>query len=917
MVSREVTQDGARLIEVLRRSNVTYSMLTPTTWRLLLDAGWEGSSLPADSERGRSPDAETRRPLEAHGASLWNAYGPTETTVVCSAGQVVPGDGPLTVGRPMLNATMYVLDARLEPVPPGGVGELHIGGAGLARGYLGRPGLTAEKFVPDPFSGEPGARLYRSGDLARQCPDGSFEILGRIDHQVKLRGFRIELGEIEAVLEQHPMVRDAVVLLREDAPGDQQLVGYVVTDRQEKIATSALRDFLKTQLPDHMVPGAFVLLDALPMTPNGKVDRQALPAPDRARPDLDSTPLAPRSATEEMLAGIWSEVLGLDGIGVADDFFDLGGHSLKATQVVNRVREAFQVELPVHSIFAAPTVAGLAEVIERVRREGGSSRAAPILPVRRDQGVPLSFSQERAWFIQHLDPTNLAYHFQAKMQITGPLDVPVLERSLSEMIARHEILRTTFPAVDERPKQVIHQPWVVHLPVLDLQSLPEERREAEARRLIEEELRKPFDVTQLPLVRWTLLRLGPQEHLLLQVEHHLVHDGWSFRIFVRETLELYRAFSEGRPSPLKPLAVQFADVAAYQRRWMQGEEAARQLAYWKRKLGGDLPVLALPTDRPRPAMQTYRGAAPRMELPAPLCGSARALSQREHTTLFMTMLSAYALLLHRYSGQDEVCVGSGVANRRWRETEGVMGMLVNNVVLRLDLSGDPSFRTVLERVREVAIEAFANEDLPFDQVVHAVQAPRDSSRNPLFQVMFSFHDAPIARVEPPGLTLNLMEAVSNKSAKFDLNIIVIPRAAGITMVWEYNSDLFDEATVARMMEHYRHLLEVLVADPTRPQSAMALATEEERRQLSAEWNDTTTAYPRDATVPQLVAAQAERTPDAVAVVSGGEKPQLPGAESPGQPARPLPAEGRGRPRRARGSLPRALAGDGDRTAWRS
>jgi amino acid adenylation domain-containing protein len=877
LVSREATVDGARLIESLTRSNATFTQATPATWRLLLDAGWDGNPSLKILSGGEALPRKLAARLVARGASLWNFYGPTETTIFSAGGQVVLGEGPISIGRPIAHTQLYILDSQLEPVPAGSMGELHIGGAGLARGYLNRPGLTAEKFVPHPFSSEPGARLYQSGDLARYCPDGTIELLGRIDHQIKLRGFRIELGEVEAVLEQHPVVREAVVVAQDDALGDKQLVAYVIPDRKQEVAAGALRDFLRTRLPEYMVPGTFVLLDALPLSPNGKLDRHALPAPDRARPELESPPLAPRSPTEEVVAGIWTEVLGLEGIGVSDNFFDLGGHSLKATQVVSRVRDAFQVELPVHSVFASPTVAGLAKVIEQVGRKRVSSQAPPIQPVPRRGGLPLSFSQERAWFIQHLNPTNIAYHFQATVRFTGPLDPAVLGQSLSEIVRRHEIVRTTFPAVDGRPTQLIHQAFPVRLPVIDLQSSSEERREAEAQRLIDEEVQRPFDLTRLPLVRWTLLRLRTREWLLVHVEHHLIHDGWSFRVFLREVLELYKAFSAGRPSPLPQLPIQFADFAVYQRRWMQGQEAAQQLAYWKRKLGGTLPVLALPTDRLRPAVQSFRGAAPRMELPLPLCESLRVLSRRENATLFMTLLSVYAVLLHRYSGQDEVCVGSGVANRRRREAEGLLGMLVNNVVLRLDLSGNPSFRAVLGRVREVALQAYAHEDLPFDQVVQALQPKRDPSRNPLFQAMFNFHDAPLADVELPGLTLTLTEALSNGSAKFDLNIIVIPRseqrvgrpeaaAEGITMIWEYNSDLFDAATIARMMEHYQRLLEGVVADPARPQSALPLSTEAERRQLVVEWNETTTAYPRDSTVHQVVAAQAARTPDALAVI---------------------------------------------------
>ena len=590
----------------------------------------------------------------------------------------------------------------------------------MARGYLNRPDLTAERFIPNPFSAEPDARLYKTGDLARYLPDGTIEFLGCLDHQVKLRGFRIELGEIEAVLGQNPAVREVVVVARDDTSDDKRLVAYVVL--QHRATVPELRRFLQKQLPAYMVPAAFVPLDALPLTANGKVDRRALPAPDAVRPEQEEIFVAPRTATEEVLASIWTEVLGFERLGIHDNFFDLGGHSLAATRIVSRVREAFQVELPLRWFFDAPSIAELARVLEENDHAKLDQQFFPLQPIPRDGYLPLSFAQKRVWFIQQLIPMNIAYIAPTALRMTGVLDVAVLEQCINELVWRHEVLRTTFPSVDGQPVQLIHAPRPMNLPLIDLRMLPEIERTREAQRLIEEEIRKPFDITQLPLIRWTLVRLDAQEHMLVLVEHHLVHDGWSTNLLLGELFELYKAFSTGKPSPLPHLPIQFADFAYWQHRWMQGEMAQQQLAYWKEKLAGSPPLLELPTDRLRPPIPSFRGAKPRVQLLPSQCKALRTLCRQEGVTQFMALLAIFLTLLHRYSKREDICVGSGIANRRWRETESMLGMIINTVVLRTDLSGNPTFRELLKRVREVTLEASAHQDLPFEEVVRYPRA---------------------------------------------------------------------------------------------------------------------------------------------------------------------------------------------------
>ena len=801
---------------------------------------------------------------------VFNLYGPSEDTVY-STYALVRRDGQKAppIGRPIANTQVYILDAYQQPIPIGVPGELHLGGAGLARGYLNRPELTEEKFIPNPFDNSKfkiqNSKLYKTGDLVRYLPDGNIEFLGRIDHQVKVRGNRIELGEIESVLGQYPNVREVVVVAREDIPGDKRLLAYVVPNQEQSITSRELRHFLKDKLPDYMMPSAFVLLDKLPRTPNGKVNRRALPVPDKVRPELEETFVAPRTPVEEVLVGIWAEVLGLDRVGVQDNFFELGGHSLLATQVISRVRDAFAVELSLYSLFEAPTISSLGEKVEAARREGLGLQAPPILPRTSNENLPLSFAQQRLWFLDQLIPDAPIYNIPLAYRVTGELNVGALEQSLSEIVRRHEALRTTFTAVDGQPIQVIAPEINLTLPVVDLREIAEAERKEEVQRLAIQEAQQPFDLTQGPLLRVKLLRLDEAEHFLLLTMHHIVSDGWSLGVLMRELGVLYEGFSTGKPASLPELPIQYADFALWQRECLSGEVLESNLAYWKQQLGGELPVLELPTDRPRPPVQTYRGARQSFELSKDLTDELNALSRREGVTLFMTLLAAFKVLLYRYTGQEDVIVGSPIANRNWAEIEGLIGFFGNTLVLRSDLSGTPSFRELLGRVREMALGAYAHQYLPFERLVEELQPERDLSFNPLFQVMFALQNAPMPDWEFSGLALSPLE-VDSQTAKFDLGLSLTETEQGLVGSFGYNTDLFDEATIARMVGHWRTLLEGVVADPNKQIWELPILTEAERHQLLVEWNATEADYPKDKCIHQLFEEQVERTPDNVAVV---------------------------------------------------
>ncbi|HYR11514.1 MAG TPA: amino acid adenylation domain-containing protein, partial [Longimicrobium sp.] len=779
---------------------------------------------------------------------ILNLYGPTEDTTYST--YAIPPRGterPMPVGRPIANSRLYILDDHLRPVAHGETGEIWISGAGVSRGYLRHPAATAEKFIPDPFSALPGARMYRTGDLGRGGDDGQVDCLGRTDHQVKVRGYRVELGEVEDALRRHLAVADAAAAVREDAAGGPVLVGYAAVAEGPAPAAADLRAFLRERLPEYMVPSAIVVLDALPRLPNGKVNRHVLPAPSV---DAARAYVAPRTPAEDVVCRIWEEVLGVARVGAEDDFFDLGGHSLRATQITSRIRQAFGAALPLLAVFEARTPAELARAVER-NGTAADPDAPPLVRVDRNQPLPLSFSQRAIWFFQELSPGMKSYNFQAATRFEGRLDVDALARALTELVRRHEIFRTVFVAVDGEPRQVIQGPWPVDLPVTDLRHLAGDAQQAELERLLRAEFQKPFHLGELPLIRWTLYRTGEDEHVLASVEHHFVHDGWSFGVYLRELAALYTAYAAGEASPLPEPEVQFADVAVWQHAWMRTPEAARQLAYWREKLTPEPPVLELRTDRPRPAEMSFRGRTRRHLLPPELARAARESGRARGVTLYMTLLAAFQVLLHRYTGQADFAVGGGVANRNERAAEGVIGMIVNTVALRADLAGDPTVAELLERVRATTLQAYAHREVPFGEVVEALQPERRLSHLPIYQVAFSFQDVPYPSLELPGARMSVTEALSNESAKFDLQVISLPRASQraadddeVTMIWEYATDLFDDATIERMEGHYRALLAGMLANPDARVSTLPMLAEGERRTLLEEWSGRESVIPR-------------------------------------------------------------------------
>jgi amino acid adenylation domain-containing protein len=852
--------------ELLVREGVTVLNQTPAAFRQLVQADlalppaafalryvvFGGEALELQSLRPWFDRYGDEKPL------LVNMYGITETTVHVTYRPIRIADldagAGSVIGVPIPDLQLYVLDVHGQIVPIGVAGEMYVGGAGVARGYLNRPELSAERFIPDPFRAGAGRHLYRSGDLARRLPNGDLEYLGRIDHQVKIRGFRIELGEIEAAIAQEVEVREVIVLAREDVPGDRRLVAYVVTDGPRAALVEALRGRLRDRLPEYMVPAHFVLLEAFPLTPNGKVDRKALPVPERSA-QAASVFVAPRTPTEEILAGIFEEVLKVERVGVEDDFFDLGGHSLLATQLMSRVRRALGVDLPLRDLFNGPTVAGLAA---RVQGRGPTAAVAPLVAGPREGPAQLSRAQQRLWFLDQIEPGSGAYVIAGALSIRGPLVEASLERALGTVVARHDALRTTFASVQGRPRAVVAPVAAWSLPQVDLSS---ETDAESARRVIAKEAQRPFDLAAGPLFRAVLYRLGPEEHALLLSMHHIVSDGWSLGLLVDELGAAYTS------TPLPALPVQYQDYALWQHEHLEAL-IEQQLSYWRTQLTGAPAFLALPTDRPRPPVESHRGATLSVDWPSSVSDRLRSLARREGATLFMTLLAAFQVVLSRHSGQEEVVVGSPVANRSRPEVEDLIGMFVNTLVLRTDLSGNPTYRELLARVREACLGAWAHADMPFEKLVEELKPERDASRNPLFQVAFVLQNVRFRPLELPGLAIAPYE-LERTASQVDLSLHVWETKEGLHAVFEYVTDLFDASTIERLGGHLGRVLEGIAAEPEKRLSELPLLTAEEEA-LFARVNATRRPYPA-ATVHDLIAQQARRTPDRVAAECGGSQ----------------------------------------------
>ncbi len=820
-----VSRSPDAFYQLLCQQQVTVLNQTPSAFRQLMQAE---ASLGVAKELalrlvifgGEALELPSLKPwFERHGdqmPQLINMYGITETTVHVTYRPLAIADTNETasvIGHPIPDLQVYLLDRYKQFVPLGVPGEIYVGGAGLARGYFNRPDLTEEKFISNPFSNQPGARLYKTGDLARYLSDGNIEYLGRIDNQVKIRGFRIELGEIEAVLDQHPEVKQAVVVARQDESGDKRLVAYVVADGNA-IAICQLREYLQQKLPEFMVPSAIVLMDAFPLTPNGKIDRRTLPPPNFSPIELDDNFAPPTTPIQELLSGIWQQILGIEKIGIHDNFFTLGGHSLLATQVISQVKKAFQIELPLRRLFESPTIASFSQLVEQAIKKGAELISPPIERVSRDRVLPLSFSQQRLWFLHQLEPNSAAYNGATVVQLKGTLDVTALEKSLNEIVRRHEVLRTCFSVVEGQPVQQIMPDLSVNLAIANLENLPPNEREQAIQQLIEENAQQPFDLSKAPLMRFALLQLSTEEHILLLSLHHIISDAWSAGIFIKEIGQFYQSFSTGKNPSLPELTIQYADFAVWQQQWLQGEILDSQLNYWKQQLDGAKTVLELPTDKPRSLSLSSLGTKYSFSLSPELSQSLQSLSQREGATLFMTLMAVFNTLLYRYTGQDDILVGSPIANRNRHETEGLIGFFANTLVWRTKLSNNLSFRELIQQVREFSLGAYAHQDLPFEKLVAELQPERHLTHSPLFQAWFVLQNTPMPTLELEGIKLSLLEAGSGM-VRHDLKLEVANVEAGLECFFEYKTDLFAAASIERMAKLFETLLTSVVEQPDR------------------------------------------------------------------------------------------------------
>ncbi|HEY0796099.1 MAG TPA: amino acid adenylation domain-containing protein [Acidisarcina sp.] len=808
IASGGLASNGEELAAMLRHHGATIVHATPTTWQLLLEAGFSGIGLKrAIGAEALPRDLCTRLLTEDN--SLYNFYGPTETTVWSAFHHFLSSKEPIVIGRPLDNTSIYLLDKNLQLVPIGVPGEIHIGGDGVTQGYLNRPDLTSEKFVSDPFSEKAGARMYKTGDVGRYLRDGRIVFQGRIDNQVKVRGYRIELGEIESVLGSHASVQDCVVIAREDVPGDRRLVSYVVSTVDAGFDASELRRWVKERLPDYMVPVAWVQMDRLPLSPNGKIDRKQLPAPQYVRPESESGFEEARTPTEEVIAAIWEEVLSLKQVGLQDDFFELGGHSLLATQVVSRMRQAFHLELPLRALFENPRIFDLAKRVIEFQNQGAVT--LQLSHIERTGPPPLSFAQQRLWFMDQLEPNSPLYAVPYIVRMKGRLHCSALEASLNEIVRRHESLRTTFEMLDDEPIQVIHDEVRVKVAITDLTVTAEPRRLEEARSLVVEEIRRPFNLKTGPLLRASLYRLDEEDHALIINTHHIISDRWSLSVLSHELGKLYEANVAGEPFSLPELTIQYADYAVWQREFLRGGLLEEQLRYWKNNLRGAPSFLSLPVDRPRKTNQDFTSATHRQAFERELVSKVRSVSRKNSVTFFMTLLAAFQLLMSRIAQQQDVVIGTDLANRTQLETERLIGFFVNLLPIRAKLHGDETFVELLEQVREAALGAYAHQDIPFDKLVEELQPGRSLTHNPLVQVLFVMQNTPLMNKEFGGLSLSPLGV--HGSSRFDLVLFINDPDTLPFATWMYNPDLFNASSIERMAKLYAQILREATSAP--------------------------------------------------------------------------------------------------------
>ncbi len=817
-------------------------------------------------EASRSDWVEEIRGLSSS-CAIFNHYGPTETTVgaftfAANKLEISEGYPTLLLGQPLPNTRGYVLDREMEPLPIGAVGELCIGGAGVARGYLNMPDLTAEKFIPDQFSLRQGARLYTTGDLVRYLTDGNAEFLGRSDDQVKFHGYRVELNEIRTALNRHPLIKDSLVAVANDSNNSDVIIAYYVA--KQEIEVSRIREFLRESIVETTIPNIYVHLNKLPLTINGKIDKAALPGIEEAKKRLNRIHTPPNTYVEELVAGIWTEVLGLERIGVEENFFDLGGHSLLATQVVSRVRRVLNLDIPLRLLFESPTISSFARSLEQLRKAGRVWQAPPIRPVSRDQMLPLSYAQQRLWFMQQLDPQSAAYNITNSLRVRGALNLAAVSRSLQEIARRHEVLRTRFEVREGMPVQVIEEAREVEIGEWDVSESEPRQREERAREIARQEGGRAMDLGAGPLWRVGVVKMGEEDHVLMMSMHHVVSDGWLMGVMIREFTALYEGYRQGREEKLEEMEIQYADYAVWQREWLRGEVLEEEVGYWRKQLGG-MRVEAMGTDRVRPVVASQKGGKVGIRIGEEMSKGIKEMSRREGVTIFMLLLAAFKIVLCRQTGIEDIPIGTPIANRNMLETEGLIGFFVNQLVLRTDLSGNPSLREILERVRTIALDAFAHQNLPFEKLVEELAPQRELDHPPLFSVDFVLQNAPQEVLKIGGLSFTGF-SVDYAVAKFDLTLAFLESKAGIDGIAVYAEDLYDRLTIERMMGHLLEVLKAMLADVKQRIGDVGLLTEVERQQMLVDWSGARRDW-GELYAHRVFEQQVERSPDAVAVMS--------------------------------------------------
>ncbi|NET87243.1 MAG: amino acid adenylation domain-containing protein [Kamptonema sp. SIO1D9] len=869
--SWETIVDARKLVDWLERQKINLIHCVPSLLRSLLAQDLKPTQFSALNYILLSGEvllgADIRRWRSVYGdrVQLINLYGPSETTMTKFFYLVKSSDETrktIPIGKPMEGAAALVVDANGKVCPPGIVGEIYIRTPYRTLGYYQQPQLTQEVFIANPFSNKSNDIVYKTGDLARILEDGNFDYVGRKDRQVKIRGVRVELGEIENALQLHPAVKEGVVVAWDDRYGNKYLCAYVVLNKT--LDSAQLREFLLARLPESLVPSAFAIVEALPRTISGKIDRRSLCEPTPAQRTRAFTP--PKTPLEAQLAQLWQEVLKVAQVGVEDNFFALGGHSLLATQLVSRIERSFQIQLPLRVLFESPSLGVLAQTIQTLQATQTPSKQ-PFPRIYRPRNLPLSFAQQRLWFLDRLLPDSSAYNMPMAVQIRGHLNITALEKSLNEIIQRHEICRTKFQTVAGSPTQIIVPHLSLTLEPLDLTTLRNEQQQAQVQQLTAA-ANEPFDLATAPLLRASLVQLSDRHYILLLTIHHIIFDAWSMGILIQELTALYSAFSQGNPSPLAPLKMQYADFACWQRQQLSEANLDKALAYWKQKLEGDLPPLTLPADRPRPPIPTFKGARQPFQIDNTLTAQLRQLSQQQGATLFMILLTAWKILIYRYTSQEDLRVGTAIAGRPGPEVESLIGCFVNTLVLRSHLSGDCTVLAALEQVREVALEAYAHQELPFEKLVEELQPERVLSHSPLFQVGFAFYGDRRPDLTLEGLSLNPIN-VDSGTAKLDLTLSLREEETGLTGWVEYATDLFDVSTIERMLGHYQTLLVGMVRNPEQRLDRLPLLATQERQQLLQQWNQTQTPYPQTLCLHQQFQHQVAQTPASIALLSEG------------------------------------------------